>query len=389
MTDSGILQILPFSLNEKSILLLFFFLNGIFFTVLLTERGWRHQEASDYWLAAFILLSSLYIAPFMFGYAGWYSLPHLRSWLFQVPLQHLYLLGPVFYFYVKSLTGAKFSVQKTLLHFIPGISYLIFSLAIYLSANMGWYDYYASGRDPDLDLWYQLSGFLHMFAYFLITLPIYLKYRLVSVQNFSYAESILYRWLLKFIVLLLAIMVLRITFFILNPEWGEFGSKFWYYVSFSILVYYISFSGYAHSIRRESLGFPEFPADMDDLPNSFAKEPHRDVDLLLAENIKKHLEENKLYTHPDLTLQQLADHLSVTPKQVSAAINQGFSMNFNDLINQYRTRAVQEKIKAGEHEKKSLLGLALDCGFNSKSTFNRAFKKHTGKTPKEFINHMI
>jgi len=60
-------------------------------------------------------------------------------------------------------------------------------------------------------------------------------------------------------------------------------------------------------------------------------------------------------------------------------------MNFNDCINKYRIEAIKNSFINGEHKKSTLLGIAFDCGFNSKATFNRAFKKNTGKTPKEFI----
>lgn len=60
-------------------------------------------------------------------------------------------------------------------------------------------------------------------------------------------------------------------------------------------------------------------------------------------------------------------------------------MNFNDFINQYRVKAVIKKMEAGEHTIQTLLGLALEVGFNSKSTFNRAFKRHTSRSPNDYI----
>jgi len=61
-------------------------------------------------------------------------------------------------------------------------------------------------------------------------------------------------------------------------------------------------------------------------------------------------------------------------------------MNFNDFINNYRIEAVKTMFLNEEHKKSTLLGIAYDCGFNSKATFNRAFKKHTSCTPKEYLN---
>jgi AraC-like DNA-binding protein len=92
-----------------------------------------------------------------------------------------------------------------------------------------------------------------------------------------------------------------------------------------------------------------------------------------------------LYQNPELTLSEVAKKLESNSSVISRAINQGFSMNFNDFINTYRINAVKEMFANNKHKKSTLLGIAYDCGFNSKATFNRAFKKNTGFTPKEFL----
>jgi AraC-like DNA-binding protein len=60
-------------------------------------------------------------------------------------------------------------------------------------------------------------------------------------------------------------------------------------------------------------------------------------------------------------------------------------MNFNDFVNQHRIEALLQKIAEGEHSIQTLISIALECGFNSKSTFNRAFKRATSLSPKEYI----
>ena len=70
---------------------------------------------------------------------------------------------------------------------------------------------------------------------------------------------------------------------------------------------------------------------------------------------------------------------------ISQAINKGFEMNFNDYINNHRVDEVIKELKSGTHHSQTLLSIALESGFNSKSTFNRAFKKHTQLTPIAYI----
>jgi AraC-like DNA-binding protein len=84
-------------------------------------------------------------------------------------------------------------------------------------------------------------------------------------------------------------------------------------------------------------------------------------------------------------LNDLAKQLTTTPAVLSKLINEGFGLNFNDFINEYRIRELMAKLKLGEHRNQTLLGIALDSGFNSKATFNRSFKKLTSMSPKEWM----
>jgi AraC-like DNA-binding protein len=107
---------------------------------------------------------------------------------------------------------------------------------------------------------------------------------------------------------------------------------------------------------------------------------------LWKSKIETLIQEEKLYQNPELTLTDLAKKLETNASVISKTINQGFQMNFNDCINNYRIEAVKNSFANGEHKKSTLLGIAYDCGFNSKATFNRAFKKNTGTTPKEYLS---
>jgi AraC-like DNA-binding protein len=92
----------------------------------------------------------------------------------------------------------------------------------------------------------------------------------------------------------------------------------------------------------------------------------------------------KPHLDPDLSLPDLARRLRTNPVVLSAVINAGAGKNFNDFINEYRVGEFKQQVRMPANAHLSFLGLALDCGFNSKATFNRAFKKFTGTSPKEF-----
>lgn len=102
--------------------------------------------------------------------------------------------------------------------------------------------------------------------------------------------------------------------------------------------------------------------------------------------LKSVFEEKSLHLRPKLSLAELAGELKLPPKYVSYLIGNCCGSNFNDFVNAYRVREVIDRLNAPSEKHKTLLGIALDAGFSSKSTFNQVFKQHTGKTPSEFLS---
>ncbi|MEQ8549998.1 MAG: helix-turn-helix domain-containing protein [Cyclobacteriaceae bacterium] len=329
----------------------------------------------------------------MLGYAGWYSVKSYREFLFFVPFQQLFLIGPIIFFYTQSLLNKDFKLSKKhYIHFLPAILYMAYSIIVFITDTwvLEEFYFYADGRDKDLAFWYQMTGLVSMLFYLILSLKFYKNYRKIIVQEVSFADEVLLKWVSHFMIAFSLLLVLRVCFFILNPEWGEFGSKYWYYLCFSILFYYIAITGYSNTIRATisfNAGSLQKLRAEEEVNISMLKSD--EIEVPDIENwkmkIQTLLEEEKIYTNANLTLSDIALHLKTNRNFTSSIINQGFNMNFNDFINSKRVDAVIERIKNGEHIDKTLLGIALDSGFNSKTTFNRAFKKHTSLTPKEFI----
>jgi AraC-like DNA-binding protein len=396
-----------FSFSLKSSILLIFFFHGIVFSTLLLIKGLQTENKSSLWLSLFTVLCSLYIAPFMLGYAGWYSQQPYRNILFYIPFQQLFLFPPVLYFYFKTLLDKSFQFStKDYIHFIPGIIYLIYSLIIFLSDKviLNEYYFYKDSKDKDFSLWYQITGLLLLGYYLIKCLKTYYKYKTITYNVVSFADSVMFKWAKRFLIAFLLLITFRILFFITNPEWDEFGKKFWYYVCFSILFYYMSISGYTNSILsatsfKDSLvnSDADFKFEADnvietDLPltgpeNEKLQEAKNEIPDLdtWKEKIETLMLFDRIYENPELVISDLSNKLGTHSKKISQVINQGFNMNFNDFVNHYRIKALLQKIEEGEHNIQTLLSLAFECGFNSKSTFNRAFKRATSLSPKEYI----
>lgn len=332
----------------------------------------------------------------MLGYANWYSEQTTREILFFVPCMQVLLIGPVVYFYTKTLLHKQFKFRKVdWLHFFPGIIYTLYSLFIFIMDKFVFEEFYfyADGKDKDMLDWYQWTGLFSMTVYLLLSLRYYLVYQRFIYQNVSFADSILFLWIRNFLLAFLSIIVLRVILFLIHPEWGEFGSQFWYYLSFSAIFFYVSINGYTHSVKNLVLS----QANLQDVP-IFAQEEMEETPKISAKNneeiqqwkvqLEALIKEKRLFENPRLTLNDVAQELNTTSKTVSGIVNTGFGMNFNDFVNHYRIEAIKELLKKGEHQRSTLLGIALECGFNSKATFNRAFKKSTTLSPKEFIDQL-
>jgi AraC-like DNA-binding protein len=386
--------------------------------MLMLGKGVVNDNPSDKWLAFFLLLCILYIAPWMIGFAGWYDNQPYRDIMFYVPFQHLFLIGPVVFFYVQSLLNPSFKFKgRHWWHLVPAILYLLFSIIMVVTDKIVLKRYYflADGVDPDFDKWYQYAGFVSMAGYFIISLRYYNVYRRIIVQIVSYADTVLFRWVKNFLLSFLLMLLAQVLFYILSalfPKLNGYIGSWWYFLSFALIFYYIAITGYSNAIQtRVSFHIehlltykpalllhyqsPWFlqnkeleteDAEFIEISNSSPKTaldkgfPLEDW----KDKITSLFTTNKLFENPELSLTDLSARLQTNPSVLSKIINQGFGQNFNDFVNQYRVEAVKEKLLAGEHLVQTLPGIAYDCGFNSKATFNRAFKKAIGTSPGEF-----
>ncbi|GAB2943332.1 hypothetical protein GCM10027048_04950 [Hymenobacter coalescens] len=103
----------------------------------------------------------------------------------------------------------------------------------------------------------------------------------------------------------------------------------------------------------------------------------------LLETVRRYMQAQQPYLDPDLTLNALAAGLQLPPHVLSRIINDGFGQSFFDYINGYRVEAFKRRMREPDAQRFTMLSLALEVGFNSKTAFNRAFKKQTGQTPRE------
>jgi AraC-like DNA-binding protein len=162
------------------------------------------------------------------------------------------------------------------------------------------------------------------------------------------------------------------------------------------LIYYVSITGYAQPQPRRQLTFsppaaaPEAPpaaAGPDIAPAATGPVASLGGELdAWKRQLLDLMDAEKPYLEAELSLPDLARRLQMPVTLLSQVINEGTGKNFNDFINAYRVAEFLRQAQVPANARLSLLGIALNSGFNSKSTFNRAFKKVTGAAPKEYLD---
>ncbi len=365
-------------LNPRSIIVFVCILQGTIFAALLLFRYFKHKKTADFWLAVLLaVLCSSLITPFI-GFANVYD---RNQWLTYFPFSIAYSYGVCIWFYVVNLTDStrKFK-RKDLLFFIPTAIYLIFRFTLF-AQNLEfkvWFNenYY----NPFADTIIFVTEFAWNIALLNFSIKHYKHYRKWLNENFSDTEKIKFDWLRNFLYVFTLVLILGAIFdftdsFIFKLSYIQY---FYFEMILAFATYYLAIAGYLRSQTIE-LDF----LSNEELENRKTLLSEKELEKLKAK-LQNLMHDEKTYLEPQLTLTDLSRQIGVNSAVLSYAINNGFGKNFNDFINEFRIVAVKEKLTNSDAENSNLLGIAFDCGFNSKATFNRAFKKFTGVSPKEF-----
>jgi AraC-like DNA-binding protein len=302
------------------------------------------------------------------------------------------LHGPFLYLYISALTSKKSGWNKRdFLHFIPFagfITYLFIASMFPNYADRIRMDHVSSDFEPPLlFVFFLLLTAISGPVYFVLSTRLFRKLDINIFNNFSYSEEIDLDWLRKLVYIFGFIWSALIVIAIVHHLFHLFSMAFCtdgLFLSLSVFIILIGYFG----LRQKEI-FTNFPIeDFDTLTESKTKY----AGLILKETdvaqyvikIKNYMDTDKPYLDADLTLQQLASSLEIPSHHLSRVVNEKFGYHFFDFINHYRVEEVKIKISDPKFQNYSLLGVAFECGFNSKSAFNRVFKKTTGLTPSEY-----
>ncbi len=367
---------------------------GYFFSLLicglLMIRGFRNQRLSDRLLGWVMLILAMELQDYTFGFSG---INFLWNELNGFPRGVSLLFGPLVYFYFLAQTNRSFTLNRShLFHFIPYLVYVSYKLFFFVQGSEVVERLHESMLDLVAGYVLRIAGMASFIYYLPQCMKIYRSYKDWSIQQFSNIDQIDFRWFRNFIYAMAFWLFFREIFIILDALIGlDFYQDWWWNLALVAVDIYIGMAGITQK-QPGILTFEQAYGQAADQKAEWDSQNKQEVPLAQAEKsdlalrIQTLMDRDRLYLQPELSLHELAQHLKVSPVLLSATINQIFDQNFNDYVNSLRIEEFIKKFNKDKNRKYTLLSLALDSGFNSKATFNRAFKKIKGSSPQEFLN---
>jgi AraC-like DNA-binding protein len=371
-----------FQIDLRSLFLIMAAIQAMIFSVLLFERGIRKGRLSDNLLAVFLISLAATLGEHIAGWMGWYDSQVLTFF----PFGGSFLYAPLAYLYVKSITNTNYKLSgREWFYFIPALVYFALHFSIWPISVPTKLKLIETIAENQFFLIEGAIDLLVLTIYTVFAVRHYWAYLSWLPSSFSNLPAVSLTWIRNFLIILVVVCLVEWAFG-LASLWFDYwyDVRFWDYFIRALLLYYLSIAGYI-STHRDDLIFENI--QIEEPQNSSAKVAS--VDNQLIERIKTHMIEARPYLDVELTLNQLAQGLNLPVATVSQAINAGLGKNFNDFVNEYRVFEICSRLKSGEHKSKTLLGVGMDSGFNSKATFNRSFKKVTGLTPKEWVDQHV
>jgi AraC-like DNA-binding protein len=365
---------MKYAQSDPNLLISFLMLFVLFiFSALLIQKGRKKYSSRMlflYFLGQIIVLGGNVIAN---------TTPlGIRSLLFVHPV--IYIWAASFYLYITSLLNPSFRLSdRHFIHLIPALFVIGYMILTYYSKDH-------VTRTELIDNQSYANKVYSMFQYVFNTQIIgYNIAALVKFRNYitKYKEeySVLDKpsnfWIkLSIFGFFTACMIVQVSIYFRTHQiltavnWYLIGNLA--FLLFFTLLFYVAILNPAVIVHGSA-------GEKSRKSTVMAEEARK-----LAGLLDTYMEKKQPYRKSTISLKDLAEETGIQERNLSQVINEIKKQNFFDYINSYRVRATMELLSNPEHKQRKMLDILFDSGFNSKSTFNAAFKKYTGLTPSEY-----
>lgn len=360
---------------------------SIFLIALLLFK--KKKNKGDWILTTWFVFISLHLLLFYLDISG---VTDANTFLAGIVIPFPLLHGPFLFLYASALTN-RLSRNKfyNSLHFLPFLFAHIYLIQFYrLPGNQKLY--ILNNQGVGFEVFVQVHLILVILSgigYIAATLFLIRKHQTFIQNKFSNIEKINLRWL-QYLTYGLGLIWL---FVIVGTEAQIFTSVVIYMTLIGFLGIQQTEIFTAPVSNQSTIPKEEFNESKQTHSNSSEKEPSKYEKSGLSEEMKRKLKkqldtlmkQEKIYSAPDLSLQMLASRLDIHPNYLSQYVNEELGSTFYDYVNQQRVEEFKRIVILPENQPYNMLSLAYDCGFSSKSSFNRNFKKITGQTPSQYL----
>ncbi|WNJ18393.1 helix-turn-helix transcriptional regulator [Pontibacter sp. G13] len=313
-----------------------------------------------------------------------FGIGYYDEW-YYVSLDVTWVYGALVYFYVLAMSTPAFQFRgKDRWHLLPLVIQMGFSLFVRLQ-NLYW-----DGTRESLS-WAGYWGYvvwMNLPTHAIISSALILVYVWQARKHLKRMEEevawepaqiqwirqILWAFSIGFSIVLAILLIDLVQFTLISERDYFYFIRFYFYpylIGLSVLTYWLGIAGFQ---RRNLSGVAEKPKE------TVEQDPKLQA---LAERLEAGMREEHWYRDPELTLNGLAGLLGVKPYLLSKSIREVLGTKFSDYVNLLRIAEVQRLLGHPAHQNHTLLSIAFEAGFNSKSSFQRAVKKHLGHSPKE------
>ena len=380
-----------------STLLIIGAVQALFLSFLILTK--KKKILPDYWLTGFLVL--LFI---VFSTVYWSLKPgnkDLRFFLINVSL----LVMPFFFIYIATLIDEKHRFKKIyLVHFIPYLGSLFYYDQLFKSIGDPAFSHLFLEVNPlnrpfGFNMFYFLE-FLIIPIYLVWVIVLLKRHRLKIQSKFSSLENIDLRWIRYLLIALFGIWLATNGPMVFSDQLRLITEENALKYGFGLAVFFIFYLSFQGFKQTDTFSEARFYNDQFEPGVARKSQPAPSITKYLKSGLKEEeadriyrdllrtMEVEKPFLNHQLSMLELAKNMNVSTHNLSQVLNEKSGKSFYDFVNDYRVREFKQRVGNPEHKKYTLLGLAFDCGFNSKASFNRIFKKFTAQTPSQYLREI-
>ena len=352
----------------------------------------RKNRLSNQLIALFLTLLAINISyNFISEYIDKFS-PNLTIFI----MMSAYLMAPSLYLHLKASINSDYKLSwKEGVHLFPFILFNMFILNDVYIANI-LNESLPSIMEKSMNI-VLYSGFYALFFFYLILgFHLLWKTKKLYYENFSNTDIRRFNYLFQLNAIVSFVMVSSaIKNYIVFNKYGEFIGDSIIIVLLLLLILFcwILYKGLnspelfdhkAKSLNLVSEIVNEVKRKSDNYSSIVDQRVLMEISTEQVDRLTRFMKEEKPYLEPTLSLQELASRLDVPPRELSILINHHLSKHFFDFVNDFRIEHAKDILSDPSKQDLTILEILYEVGFNSKSSFNSAFKKVTGFTPTQF-----